>query len=133
MESNRTQNNGNGNENSTNNTKGDGAGAGRKEKLPNKLSLMIRIGVALYLFYTVYSLRDVFNNYSGGELIFFVGMMLIFLVIGVVICIFSGRDLMQGRYEGGAMDVEMNEETAAKETGEEETAPELEETKGGEE
>lgn len=131
MESNRTQNNGNGNENSTNNTKGDGTG--RKAKLPNKLSLMIRIGVALYLFYTVYSLRDVFNNYSGGELIFFVGMMLIFLVIGVIICIFSGRDLMQGRYEGGAMDVEMNGETAAEATGEEGTVPELEETKGREE
>lgn len=129
MESNRTQNNGNGNENSTNNTKGDG----RKAKLPNKLSLMIRIGVALYLFYTVYSLRDVFNNYSGGELIFFVGMMLIFLVIGVIICIFSGRDLMQGRYEGGAMDVEMNGETAAEATREEGTVPELEETKGREE
>lgn len=131
MENNRTQINENSNENSGNNTTGDGAG--RKEKLPNKLSLMIRIGVALYLFYTVYSLRDVFDNYSGGELIFFVGMMLVFLVIGVIICIFSGRDLMQGRYEGGAMDVEMNGDIAAETTGEEKTVPELEETKGGEE
>lgn len=78
----------------------------RKKRLPTKLGLMIRIGVALYLFYTVYSLKDVFGKYSGGELIFFVAMMAMFLAVGIAICIFSGRDLMQGRYEGGAMDTE---------------------------
>lgn len=75
-----------------------------KGKLPTKLALMFRVGVALYLFYTVYSLRDVFGKYGGGQLVFFVGMMALFTFVGIAVCFFSLRDLMQGRYAGGVLD-----------------------------
>lgn len=72
--------------------------------LPSKFSLIVRVAVALYLLYTVYSLRGVTKEYSGGELVFFLIVMVLFTVIAVFLCITSGKALMTGKYVGGALD-----------------------------
>lgn len=82
-----------------------------KGNLPTKFSLAIRIAVGLYLFYTVYSLRGVTKNYSGAELAFFIIAMVVFTVIGALLCFFSARALMTGRFADGT------EEASEKENG----------------
>lgn len=76
----------------------------RAVRLPSQLSLLIRILVAGYLLYTVFSMRDVGSRYSGGELMIFVAAMIVFGAAAAVIGGISARDLMRGRYIGGAMD-----------------------------
>lgn len=76
----------------------------KNSNLPTKFSLTVRIMVALYLFYILYSLRGVFERYSGIELIFFLVMMVLFAVAAVFFCVHSGIALVKGRYVGGAMD-----------------------------
>ncbi|WMC94262.1 hypothetical protein [Kineothrix sp. MB12-C1] len=83
---------------------------GKKIYLPTKLSLTIRLMVAAYLLYIVYSLRDVTQKYSGSELVFFLVAIAAFVVIGVLLIIHSARALAMGKYVGGAMDREDNDE-----------------------
>ncbi|MBQ6786811.1 MAG: hypothetical protein IJO85_03720 [Lachnospiraceae bacterium] len=73
-------------------------------KLPSKMSLIVRVMVSCYLIYTVYSLGDVWNRYSGGELILY---LIIMVVFGLAACIMGGlaiRDLITGKYFAGALD-----------------------------
>lgn len=74
--------------------------------LPTKMTLAVRVGVAIYLLYTVYSLRNVTSVYDGGELLFFLSVMVIFAVIAVLLIVFSVRAFATGKYVGGAMDIE---------------------------
>lgn len=90
-------------------TRGGGEG-GKKTYLPTKISLTIRLMVAVYLFYIVYSLRDVTQKYSGGELAFFFVAIAAFVVIGLILIIHSARALAMGKYVGGAMDHEDSDE-----------------------
>lgn len=73
-------------------------------KLPSKLSLIIRVMVSGYLIYTVISLGDVWNRYNGGELILYLSVMVIFGLVGLILGTISFIDLMKGKYYGGAFD-----------------------------
>ncbi|MBQ6996063.1 MAG: hypothetical protein IJN64_16505 [Lachnospiraceae bacterium] len=73
-------------------------------KLPSKMSVIVRIMVSAYLLYTVLSLGDVWNRYSNGELILYLVIMIFFVVIALFMGSISIRDLIKGKYCGGAMD-----------------------------
>lgn len=73
-------------------------------KLPSKLSLIIRVMVSGYLIYTVISLGDVWNRYSGGELILYLSVMVIFGLVGLILGTSSLIDLVRGKYYSGALD-----------------------------
>ncbi len=74
--------------------------------LPTRLSLMIRLFVAAYLVYIVYSLKDVTEKYAGTELVFFIIAMIAFSIIAVFLIVHSLRALSAGKYVGGAMDAD---------------------------
>lgn len=74
--------------------------------LPTRLSLTIRLLVAAYLVYIVYSLKGVNEKYAGTELVFFIIAMVAFSIIAVFLIIHSLRALSTGRYVGGAMDTD---------------------------
>lgn len=76
----------------------------RTAKLPNQMSLYIRLFAAAYLLYLAFSFGDVWNRYTGGELLLYVAAMIAFGVIGLGIGIVSVRDLIKGRYVGGKLD-----------------------------
>lgn len=80
--------------------------------LPTKFSLTIRLMVAAYLAYIVYSLKDVQEKYTGNELIFFIIAIAAFGVIAFFLLIHSIRALITGRYVGGAMDESTEDETS---------------------
>lgn len=82
----------------------------KKSYLPTKRSLIIRIAVGLYLFYTAYSLREAPAQQSGGEKIVFIVFILIFTLLAIFLCVHSVRSFMTGKYEGGALDNSMKEE-----------------------
>lgn len=73
-------------------------------KLPTKTGLMIRLLVAAYLIYIIYSLRDVGTRYSGGELVFYIVVLAVFAIFAVGLTVFTVRDLIKGRYTDGALD-----------------------------
>lgn len=73
-------------------------------RLPSKLALIARLLVAAYLIYTVISLGDVWNRYSGGELMLYMGAMALFAIGAIVMSAFSIYDLIRGRYIGGKLD-----------------------------
>lgn len=75
-------------------------------KLPTKTGLMIRLMVVAYIIYIIYSLRDVGTRYSGAQLTFYIAVLAVFAVFAVGLTIFSVRDLIRGRYVGGALDSE---------------------------
>lgn len=77
---------------------------GGKKNLPPKASLLLRLGVALYLLYMVYELRDVVDKYQGGELMFFIVAMILFGTVAVILGVLSARALIIGKYAGGALD-----------------------------
>lgn len=80
------------------------------KRLPRQNSLMIRILVGAYLLYTSYSLLDSFIN--GGDMNKYMlgAFILFFTVIGILLILLSGRDLYRGRYVGGKMDPETQDE-----------------------
>ena len=73
-------------------------------KLPAQISLIARLLIAGYLIYTVVSLGDVWNRYAGAELMMYMGAMILFFFVAIIMGFFSLRDLMRGRYIGGTMD-----------------------------
>lgn len=98
---------------------------GKKEKdqkvqtkyLPTKFTLTVRILVGAYLLYTSYSLIDGVMNGEGRDKYFFGIFMIAFTIIGILLILFAGRDLLRGKYVDGAMDAgEETEENAAENT-----------------
>lgn len=73
-------------------------------KLPSKLSVIARIMVSGYLLYTVFSLGDVWNRYSDGELILYLIVMIIFVIAALFMGSIAIIDLIKGKYCGGAVD-----------------------------
>ena len=79
-------------------------------KLPTKAGLMVRLLVVAYLAYIIYSMKDVGTKYSGAELGFYIAVLVVFAVCGLLLAVLSVRDLLQGRYAGGALDTETDTE-----------------------
>lgn len=77
-----------------------------KVKLPTKVTLTIRVLVGGYLLYTAYSLIDAFKTNTGKEQLFFGVFMLLFVVCGIFLVVHGVRGLINGKYIGGAMDLE---------------------------
>ena len=88
----------------------EGKGNDTGKRLPGQSSLMIRILVGGYLLYLSYSLLDGFINGSDMNKYMLGAFMIAFAIIGVLLIIFSGRDLYQGKYIGGKMDPETEDE-----------------------
>ena len=73
-------------------------------KLPNQMSLYIRIFAAIYLVYLAVSFGDVWNRYQGSDLIVYLIAMIGFGIIGLVLGGLSIKDLIVGNYVGGKKD-----------------------------
>ena len=71
---------------------------GKKYYTVSKISYTIRVGVALYLFYTVWQLREAPFNSEGAERVVFIAAIVLFLVCGAVIGFTSLRALIKKEY-----------------------------------
>lgn len=87
------------------------------KNLPNQMSLIIRLFASVYLLYLAISFGNVGNRYEGVELIFYIVVIAVFAVFGLLIGILSAIDLAKGRYIGGKMD-ESSGEVAENDFGE---------------
>ncbi len=88
--------------------------------LSTKLMLIARVLVGAYLVYTSYSLIDGVVNGEGRDVYFLGVFMAAFAVIGILLMVFAGRDLLRGKYVGGELDVgETGEEEKASDSDEE--------------
>ncbi|MBO5093306.1 MAG: hypothetical protein J6C33_02985 [Lachnospiraceae bacterium] len=99
---------------------------GKKEKdqkiqtkyLPTKFTLTVRVLVGAYLLYTSYSLIDGVVSGEGRDKYFFGIFMIAFAIIGILLILFAGCDLLRGKYVDGAMDAgEETEENKIEENG----------------
>lgn len=89
------------------NTNNEGSEGKKKTTyLPTRLSLTIRLLVAAYLAYIVYSLKGVNEKYAGTELVFFLIAIVVFSIVAVFLIVHSLRALATGRYVGGTMDTD---------------------------
>lgn len=70
-----------------------------KKKYPAKITLILRIAVALYLLYTVWGLRGAPASYTGIQHILFIAAMLVFFVVAIVLGGFSLKAFIRGEYE----------------------------------
>ncbi len=89
----------------------------KKEKIPSrflltKFNLTARLLVGAYLLYTSYSLIEGVVNGEGRDKYFLGVFMAAFAVIGILMMLFAGRSLLQGKYVGGEMDAGEEEERA---------------------
>ena len=73
-------------------------------------SLILRIAVGLYLFYTIYMLQDALHKYTGMELAFYIAAVVIFGIIAVILLVHSGYSLIKGQYTSGAQDEDSADE-----------------------
>lgn len=71
-------------------------------KLPTKLMLTIRLIIGCYLYYLVYDLRGSLLPPNTDTVMLIAAIL--FLVGGGIVIVFSLRDLITGRYIGGALD-----------------------------
>lgn len=92
--------------------------------LPTKFMLTARVLVGGYLLYTAYSLIEGVVGGEGRDKYFLGAFMVAFTIIGILLLLFSGRDLLSGRYVGGALDGGEISEEADKEAEEEPAAEE---------
>lgn len=72
--------------------------------LPTKFMLTVRVLVGAYLVYTSYSLIDGVVNGTGRDKYFLGIFMIAFAIIGILLMLFAGRDLLRGKYIGGELD-----------------------------
>lgn len=73
-------------------------------KSTTSIILIIRIAVGGYLDYLAFSLYDSLEMPIGSNNIVFVIATAVFFIAGLVLVVFSLRDLLMGRYEGGIND-----------------------------
>lgn len=92
--------------------------------LPTKFMLTARVLVGGYLLYTAYSLIEGVVGGEGRDKYFLGAFMVAFTIIGILLLLFSGRDLLSGKYVGGALDGGEIAEEAEKEAAEEPAAEE---------
>lgn len=82
----------------------------KKKPLLPKSSLIIRLVAGMYLIYLAYELFMGLGAAEGAPVEVSAVMAAVFLIIGLVLVIFSGKDFLKGNYEGGAMDRTLAEE-----------------------
>lgn len=92
--------------------------------LPPQFALVARICVGGYLLYTAYSLIDSVINGEGISRYWMGIAMVVFTIVGILLIFFSGRDMLRGKYVGGAMDAGTEEEEGAERVSAKETARE---------
>lgn len=78
--------------------------------LPPQFALVARICVGGYLLYTAFSLFDSVVNGEGTSRYWMGIAMVVFTIVGILLVFFSGRDMLRGKYVGGAMDAGTEEE-----------------------
>ena len=74
------------------------------KNLPSQLSLTARVLVGGYLLYISYSLMDSFINSQDAHKYMLGAFIVLFVIAGILLIIFSGRDLVRGKYINGKMD-----------------------------
>ncbi len=84
----------------------------KNKYLVTKTVLMLRAVVGAYLLYTAYSLIGAVKASTGKTLLFFVAAIVAFTVIGGLFVIFSIKAIKEGRFVGGALDENAEEEEA---------------------
>ena len=117
----------------------DGKKKNKKERsgLPTQMGLIFRMVAGGYLIYLAYSIYNGSGKMQGTEKFVFVGVIILFAVVGSGVVISSLRAMQRGEYEGGAGDHRKESESAKEEKkaakperirfGEPETMPEKEE------
>lgn len=80
-----------------------------KRNLPTKGMLVMKIAVAVYLYYLAFDLREHFISPQTRSDFIIIAAVILFIVGATFVVITSGKDLMTGRYEGGALDPSVNE------------------------
>lgn len=78
---------------------------------PTKVTLGIRLVVGAYLLYTSYKLLDGVQNGEGRERMFIGIFMILFVIVGLLLVLFSTYFLLKGRYQGGPADTNQYNET----------------------
>lgn len=81
----------------------------KKKRLIPKSTLIIRLIAGMYLIYLAYELFMGLNAADGAPVGVSVAAAVFFLVCGLILIIFSGKDFLKGNYESGIMDVSHNE------------------------
>ncbi len=71
----------------------------KKRNSPPKVSLILRIVVSAYLLYLAWGLRGAPASHTGMERLLFIGAILLFSVIGVLLGGFSIKAYLNGEYE----------------------------------
>lgn len=74
------------------------------KNLPSQISLTARVLVGGYLLYISYSLADSFINGQDAHKYMLGAFIVFFTIAGMLLIIFSGRDLVRGKYVNGKMD-----------------------------
>jgi len=83
---------------------------GSSASLPTKVALTLRIIVALYVLYMAYGLKDSFVLPIEAKNIPVIIAAVIFVFASLLIIYLSGRDLISGRFQGGALDASSKED-----------------------
>ena len=78
--------------------------AKEKKKPPVlKSTLIIRLVAGMYLLYLSYELYTGMEAEGGAPAAVSIGCMILFVLCGLTMVIFSGRDFLKGNYEGAAV------------------------------
>ena len=87
----------------------------KKKTLLPKSSLIIRLIAGMYLIYLAYELFMGLNAADGAPTIVSVGAAVLFLICGLILVFFSGKDFLKGNFQGGVMDVSQDTEAVKSE------------------
>mgnify|MGYP006875942393 CR=1 FL=1 len=71
----------------------------KKKNCPSKISLILRMVVSAYLLYLVWGLREAPATHSGMERLLFMGAMILFATVAVILGGLSIRAFLKGEYE----------------------------------
>lgn len=73
--------------------------AEQKKSYPTKISLVLRMVVSAYLLYLVWELRGAPASHTGAERLLFIGCMILFFAVAVVLGGISLKAYMKGEYD----------------------------------
>lgn len=87
----------------------------KKRPLVPKSTLIIRLIAGMYLLYLSYELFTGLNAADGAPKGVSIGVAVLFIIVGFILVIVSGKDFIKGKYEGGVMDNSHSEEEGREE------------------